>query len=97
MSNNKYNGWTNWETWNFNLWVTNDESDYEYAMHLASNSDDVHELRNLLEGWAEEWVDSCFTSSEYTHGFVKDMVYSSIKMVNFYEVAEHLLDDMEDK
>lgn len=23
-----YNGWTNWETWNVNLWVTNDESTY---------------------------------------------------------------------
>ena len=24
METKDYNGWANWETWNFNLWINND-------------------------------------------------------------------------
>lgn len=27
-----YNGWTNWDTWNANIHLTNDESDYNYVV-----------------------------------------------------------------
>lgn len=28
MESEKYQGWTNWDTWNCNLWLTNDEWSY---------------------------------------------------------------------
>ena len=27
-----YNGWTNWETWNLNLWAENDEPTYRHVI-----------------------------------------------------------------
>jgi hypothetical protein len=30
-----YNGWTNWETWNTNLWLNNDESTYYEARRIC--------------------------------------------------------------
>ena len=87
----KYNGWTNYETWNFNLWITNDEEDYRYSLELTSNSEDVYELSQKLEEWALEMADDC----SFPHGFISDMVNSSIKQVNFYEVAEHLWEERE--
>lgn len=31
MKDETYNGWTNWDTWNVFVWITNDESDYRVA------------------------------------------------------------------
>ena len=92
----EYNGWTNYETWNFNLWITNEEEDYKYSLELASDSEDVHKLSKKLKEWACFMADDVLTSHEYTHGFIKDMVNSSIKEVNFYEVAEHLWEEREE-
>ena len=92
----KYNGWTNYETWNFNLHITNEESDYETALEMAFDSEHEHELSNRLESWAEDMADDVLRSYEYAHGFIKDMVNGSIKEVNFYEVAEHLWEDRQE-
>lgn len=34
--NEEYNGWTNWDTWNANNWLTNDEGAYGQAMKTKS-------------------------------------------------------------
>ena len=31
---NTYNGWTNWETWNFKLWLDNSEDTYKSIIYL---------------------------------------------------------------
>jgi hypothetical protein len=86
----KYNGWTNYETWNFNLWITNEEPDYEYALELAEDSENINGFRKKLEDWANDTADECISSATSEFGFITDMIYSSIKSVNFYEIAEHL-------
>ena len=96
MSSNKYNGWTNYETWNFNLWITNEESDHSHALELAEDSENEYGLSKKLEEWAEDMASDALTSYEYTHGFIKDMVNSSVGEVNFYEVAEHLWEERQE-
>ena len=39
-----YNGWTNWETWNFGLWLDNDELTYREINQLIKGSKDVYDL-----------------------------------------------------
>ena len=97
MKDNKYNGWTNYETWNFNLWITNEESDYSHALELAFDSEHKYELSKKLESWAEDMADDVFSSCEHTHGFINDIVNSSIREVNFSQVAEHLWDEVHDE
>ena len=93
----QYNGWSNFETWNFNLWITNNEGDYRHALQLTEDSINKYELSKDLEEWAEDMADDVLRSYEYAHGFIKDMVNTSIKEVNFYEVAEHLWDEAHDE
>ena len=42
----EFNGWTNWETWNANLWMTNEEWSYK-ALRL------VHDIKALEEFWID--------------------------------------------
>jgi hypothetical protein len=32
---NTYNGWANYETWNFKLWLDNDEASYKRIQELV--------------------------------------------------------------
>ena len=43
----KYNGWTNWETWDVNLWVMNDEGLY-YAMNQHPKPWTAESARDFL-------------------------------------------------
>ncbi len=33
----KYNGWTNYETWNFKLWADNDEQTYRLVQDTVQD------------------------------------------------------------
>lgn len=33
-----YNGWSNWHTWNTNLWLNNDESSYKEARRICRSA-----------------------------------------------------------
>jgi len=35
MPDESYNGWENWDTWNTNLWLNNDEGTYKEARRIA--------------------------------------------------------------
>jgi len=93
---NKYNGWTNYETWNLNLWIRNDEEDHSHALEMAFDSLDEHELSKKLKEWAYYMADECISSSTSEFGFITDMIYSSIKEVNFYEVAKSLWEERQE-
>lgn len=47
MTNEKYNGWTNWDTWNSYNWILDDELMY----HRAARSTDPDHLQEIMEGY----------------------------------------------
>jgi len=46
MSSNDYNGWKNYETWNVNLWIQNDEGLYGFVRDG---------LEELLDRYGSDW------------------------------------------
>lgn len=49
MENEKYNGWTNYDTWLVVLWLNNDESNYRRLEHLKNGigSKKLEDLTNI--------------------------------------------------
>ena len=84
---NKYSGWTNYETWNVNLWLSNDEPTYKYCVMLSKTYSNPIELANLLEefvlGFKPELGASMFS----------DMLNASLREVNWREIAEAYLEE----
>ena len=81
MSN--YNGWTNWETWNLNNWINNDEDSYKFWRGQAEEMD-AQTLADALQQAHDEPLD------DMANGWHRDVIGQALSRVNWLEVAESL-------
>ena len=104
MKDNTYNGWSNYETWNWKLWLDNDQGAYEYwanrvqelnAIHFVpdyeweTESDiRVRELAKELKSDCEERMD--FFTSKDSGPFI-DILNAGIDRIDWREIAENML------
>ena len=88
MSNNDYNGWANYETWNINLWIQNDEGFYN-AM--------VAELTDILDSHENDWENVSYAE---VRGMVRNVIGSktpdgvstSHSDIDWAEISDALLE-----
>lgn len=90
-TDNKYNGWTNYETWNVALWMGEsgnyyDEIAQEVAKGADSRDDAVYLLSKEMEFDHEE-------NMPELNGTYSDLLSAALRAVNWYEIAEHYIDD----
>ena len=48
----KYNGWTDWTTWNVALWINNDECFYNIAKDCKDYMDFLYEMQYMIGSFA---------------------------------------------
>lgn len=100
-TDNKYNGWTNYETWCVSMWIDNDQGSQEYWQGRAE------EIYQVAEG------DGTFTRSEHAafdlaeelkdcheqsdplsdqSGVFSDLLTGALSAVNWHEIALSILE-----
>ena len=89
----RYNGWANYETWRINMEMFDsfDPADLLSWYDLAEEKDKaVQEIAASLEHLADEII---ATEIPKQSGFAYDLAQSFLHRVDFYEIAEHMVDD----
>jgi hypothetical protein len=102
QAENQYNGWTNYATWRVNLEMFD-------GLNLRDHFDGLPEVCDVArwaQGYAEEVIDAALsepvgickwtrmlTPSDIVDGWAR----AFLDDVNWYEIAEHLLDAIRDE
>ena len=85
MQDNTYNGWTNWETWNFMLWVNNNEKLHNTVIDILDTAK-IKENKIL-------WLKTVAKEIAGDPKLCLDLKKSDIKNINYSEILEVLLED----
>ena len=86
-----YNGWTNYETWCVNLWLTNESDTEEELRMLAQTNAALYHRADCLKTYVENMA----PIDEATM-FV-DLLRSALENVNWREIIENHEDDDTDE
>ena len=84
-----YNGWTNYATWRINLEQFDGVNAYQLSGRYVNSPNDIKDL-------ARDYVENIIfdTTSE---GFARDYALAFISDVNWWEIANHLIANLEDE
>lgn len=82
----KYNGWTNYETWRFNLESVDHDSHGEQVRQGVYGA--VWQLADELEQYAGDWIDQ-FCDDDFTTTWAG----VALSRVDYHEIAQHIWDE----
>lgn len=95
-TNEKYHGWTNYETWVVNLWLANEYADYSTILdwiddgeYIKGNRDDAIVMADSLNDWINLRCPMAYDEAS----MFSDMMRASLQSVNWIEIAQHWIDD----
>lgn len=92
----KYNGWTNYETWAWKLWMDNEEGSYRHWQDRTRNAcrravDRDEAVTNLID----ELESECDDNKPELTGPYSDLLSAAVSEINFHEIAVAMIDDEE--
>ena len=97
---NTYNGWSNWVTWNFKLWIDND---YQTYLHFESMVEEhngkllriAQDLKEFAQYQERQYDRLEKTGTPLTSGFIYDLKAfdGSIYDIDYMEIAKAIKED----
>ena len=91
MSDQTYNGWTNYETWVIKLWLDNEEGTYQLQREWVQEAREEAGARNLTATLADRIKDWVEENNPITDASMySDLLSAAISEAGFYEMAEAL-------
>jgi hypothetical protein len=89
-----YNGWTNYETWCVNLWLTNEpDSEQMLRMLCQMTSTSVYYRENRLKDLINDLWSECVDD---VPGMFVDLIATALNHTNWREIVENHEHDDED-
>ena len=98
MADAKYNGWTNYETWNVALWIDNEEGSYNHWREqareaLEAKDNDKDDAISLLsDQLANEIKEGNPLAGE--NNMYSDILSANLSAVDWYEIASNWIDEV---
>jgi len=93
MTDNRYNGWTNYATWRVNLENFDGMTAYDVTGRKCPPLVNlVDTLRQLVEDKIEYGV-----RDEGGGSLARDYAFAFLSDVNWWEIAKHMVEDCEDE
>ena len=83
----RHNGWTNYATWRVNLEIFDG-----YDLREPFPDDDVLPLPHEVAEWAKAYAVDIIDESGARGGLAVDYALAFLAEVNFYEIAQHMID-----
>jgi hypothetical protein len=84
---NKYNGWSNYETWVINLWLDSEHYVQQYWQEIARDDLSAGRLADILKEEHEEFSPTRGSSDVYS-----DLLQAALDSANWQEIADHIVD-----
>ena len=98
VTEEKYQGWTNYETWLLALHIDNDRGMYEYVKEMVEEvcedeSDEYNRIDEVIER-LKEMVEE-YNPIANKSDFYSDLINAGIRAIDFYEISKHYIDEYE--
>lgn len=87
----RYNGWTNWETWNAFNWLSSDETTWWQAKQAANQS------QKALEELVDDIIEYAFAGrvNMVSSGLAYDFARAGMHEIDFEELTKAIADEEE--
>ena len=88
-TNEKYNGWNTYETWDFFLWYGDELQDTVICLLEYDETTDYGDVFTMVTGF----LDQLLEDSEVKSGFFSDAIEAAAQRVDLCEITQTLCDN----
>jgi len=89
MSDDKgYNGWSNYESWLVGLWLSNDQSSFDWCRHIVRHSKDLYAAGDEMKDFVDELNPLRDQATIFS-----DLLNAALSEVDWKDVAEQFCND----